>query len=132
MTAADIIRRALRLIGQLDANEAVEASDSVDALDTLNALFAEWRGSGIPVPDYTVEDPITVLTLDLADREAVAYQLAFRVAPEYGVSLPPEFAAGMDESWRRLQLRYFQPGRVDWSELPRAVGTYDITTDTFR
>lgn len=129
MTASDILRRAMRLIGILDAAEAVEAEDSADALDTLNALFAEWRGSGIPVPDYLVEIPATELTLDLADREAVAYQLAMRISPEYGASMSSEARASMEESWRRMQLRYFQPGTVNFQELPRPNSWYDIEAD---
>ena len=131
MTASDIIRRAMRLIGVLDANEAVEASESADALDTLNALFAEWRGSGIPVPDYGVELPGTELTLDLADREAVAYKLAMRISPEFGTSLSPEARESMNESWGRLQLRYFQPGKANFSELPGPSGRYDVITDRY-
>lgn len=122
MTASDIIRRAMRLIGVLDANEAVEAADSADALDTLNALFAEWRGADILVPDYDVAIPGTELTLDLADREAVAYKLAMRISPEYGTSMSAEARESMDEAWSRLRLRYFQPGSANFDELPTATG----------
>lgn len=122
MTALDVIRRMLRLVGVLDANEAPEAEDAQDALDVLNALFAEWRGADIMVPDFDVESPATELSISLADKEAVAHQLAKRMSPEYGASLSPEMRDNMQESWNRFMLRYFQPGQVSFSELPCDTG----------
>lgn len=120
MKAAELIRRTLLILGVVDATETPEAEDVQDALDTLNALFAEWHGSDLMVPDYDVAAPATELTIDLADREAVAYQLALRISPEYGATLSAEAREVMESSWRRFQMRYFQPGTVDFSELPCA------------
>jgi hypothetical protein len=129
MIASDIIRRALRLASAIDADEAVDAASAQDALDTLNALLAEWRGSGILVPDYDVASVDTTLTLALADREAVAYQLALRIVPEFGKTISQEFAKAMDESFSRLRLRYFQPGKVCFGELPTSSAyTFNIAT----
>lgn len=122
MKAADVIRRAYRLMRVLDSNSALSAEESRDALDVLNGLFAEWRGSGIPVPDYSVADENTDLTIELADREAVAYQLAFRLSPEFAKSMTAEQAAAMDQSWSRFALRYFQPGVSNFAELPVPTG----------
>lgn len=122
MTALELIRRSLRLAGVVDANEAPEAEDAQDALDLLNAMFAEWRGAGIMIPDFDVPDLATELTISLADKEAVAHQLTKRLAPEYGVSLSAEFAMNAEESWRRLQHRYFQVGRTSFRELPIPTG----------
>lgn len=124
MTAIDLITRALRLIGVIDANEAPDAADARDALDVMNGLFAEWRGSGIPLPDYSVEDVQDELTIQLSDKEAVAHQLAMRISPEYGRGLSPEARESRDESWRRLQLRYFQPGASSSDDLPCSTGQY--------
>lgn len=132
MTALDLIRRALRLAGVLDANEAPEAEDAEDALDVLNALFAEWRGAGIMITDFDVADPDADLSISAADREAIAHQLTKRLAPEYGVSLSGEFASNADESWRRLEHRYFQVGKISHQELPTATSDcesgFDINT----
>ena len=126
MTANDIIRRALRLASVIASGETPDAADTADALDTLNALLAEWRGSGIHVPDYSVGSGGETVTLDLADRDAVAYQLALRISPEYGQEVSPEFRAVMDEAFNRLRLRYFQPGDGDFSELPGCRASFDI------
>lgn len=129
MTATELVHRALRLIGVVGAGEAAEAEDAADALDALNSLFAEWRGSDIFILDYDVENLASELTIDRADRDSVAYQLALRLAPEYGKTLSAEHRVAMDESFSRLRLRYFQPGEADLTELPRAAGQrhgYDI------
>ncbi|WDS36237.1 packaged DNA stabilization gp4 family protein [Pseudoxanthomonas sp.] len=122
ITATSLVRRSLRLIGALDASESPTAEDMTDAIDTLQALFAELRGSDIMIPDYAVDGPDDELSIDLADREAIAAQLALRLAPEYGLSLSAEAAAAARESWTRFMHRYFQAGKTDFSELPIAAG----------
>lgn len=108
-TASDIIRRALRLIGVLDAQTSIEAVDYADALDTLNAMLAEWHESGMGLPDYkfsSITDPIST---DAADREAVAYSLALRLAPEYGINISPALVAAGQVTLFRMRSRYFSP-----------------------
>lgn len=127
-TAIQIIGRALRLIGVIDANEAIEANIAQDALETLNGMLAEWHEAQIGLPDYSLATVTDTLATDAADREAIAYQLAIRVAPEYGRSLSPEAAVIAESSMARLRLRYFQPGTSDLSELPSRVTTFNIET----
>lgn len=125
-TAGDIIKRALRLCRVIDAHTAMDANDAADALDTLNAMLAEWHEADIGLPDYSFAELTTELASDAADREAIAYQLAARLAPEYGVSLPAEVAAVAQGTMDRLRLRYFQPGCVDFSQLPAKTYVFDI------
>lgn len=108
-TAQTIINRALRLCRVIDGEAAMSANDSADALETLNAMLAEWHEAGIGLPDYTLTSLTTELASDVADREAIAYQLALRLAPEYGVDIPRimmDVAAG---ALFRLRGRYFSP-----------------------
>ena len=126
-TALKVIARALRLCKVLDAGEAVEAEDSADALDVLNAMLAEWHFAEIGLPDYSLALTDT-LASDAADREAIAYQLAIRLAPEYGAELSSAAAMIASETMGRLRLRYFQPGVVDFSELPRATSRFTLSS----
>jgi len=119
-TAQKIINRALRIANVLDASAATPAQDSIDALETLNALLAEMHAAEIGLPDYEFATLGTEVASDAADREALAYQLAVRLAPEYGVQLSALVAAAAGESMSRLRLRYFQPGKTNFSELPSA------------
>src|SRR5690349_2566630 len=117
-TALSIIKRALRLAKVIDAYTAPDANDAADALDTLNAMLAEWHEAEIGLPDYSFANLTDELASDAADREAIAYQLAARLAPEYGVELSPMVAAVAEGTMNRVRLRYFQPGCVDFSQLP--------------
>lgn len=105
-TASDIIRRALRLLGVLDAQTSIEAVDSADALDTLNAMLAEWHEAGMGLPDYSFSSITDTLATDVADREAIAYSLALRLAPEYGINISPALAAAGQVTLFRLRSRY--------------------------
>lgn len=48
-TAADIIRRSLRLIGALAAGETPSATEQADALDALNSMLDAWRTESLMV-----------------------------------------------------------------------------------
>lgn len=129
-TALQIINRALRLCQVKDAAEVLEGEDSSDALETLNAMLAEWHEADIALPDYSFATLTTELASDVADREAIAYQLAIRLAPEYDVQLSPAILGMASDTMARLRLRYFQPGITSFAELPSAqCGVYNITTD---
>ena len=117
-TAYQIVRRALKLATVIDAQEAIDANDSADALETLNGLLAEWHVAEIGLPDYSLATLQTELASDAADRDALAYALAERIAPEYGKELSPMIAKSAMESMSRLRLRYFQPGRISFADMP--------------
>ena len=117
-TALQIVNRAMRLCGVLDAGAAAAAGDASDALETLNALLAEMHSADVGLPDYNLATLQDTLASDAADREALAYALAVRIAPEYGVTLSALVATAAQQSMSRLRLRYFQPGKTDYSELP--------------
>lgn len=103
-----IIRRALRIGTVLDAQEAVEASDAQDALETLNTLLAEWHEAGMGLPDYVLNSLTDELATDAADRDAIAYQLWLRLAPEYGKEIAQAVAIESARSLARMRARYFQ------------------------
>lgn len=124
-TAQTIINRALRLCKVLDAASAASADDTADALETLNAMLAEWHEAEIGLPDYALADNTTELASDAGDREAIAYQLAIRIAPEYGANLAVEVLGMAEATMGRLRLRYFQPGTVT-TGLPSTRARYDV------
>jgi hypothetical protein len=127
-TAQTIINRASRLCRVIDGEAAMSANDAADALETLNAMLAEWHAADIGLPDYSLDSLTTELASDAADREAIAYALALRVAPEYGATLTEDIVQMASSCMGRLRLRYFQPGTVDWSELPCSTPAFDINT----
>lgn len=108
ITASQIIRRALRMLNVIDSQEALDANDAQDALETLNAVLAEWHEASIGLPDYSLASITDTLASDAADREALAYEMALRLAPEYGRQITPEIAAAGRQSMFRLRSRYLQ------------------------
>lgn len=46
-TARDIVNGALRLIGEVDANQAVDPSQMQDGLEALNFLVKSWQAQGL-------------------------------------------------------------------------------------
>ena len=121
--AIDVIQRALRLIGVAQSGEPLEADVASDALSVFNALLAEWYGN-IAIPDYNAELLTTDLTIDDGDKEALAYQLAIRLAPEYNQTLSAEFQVSAQDSMTRLRNRYFTQGSVNFDELPVSSSAY--------
>lgn len=105
-TANEIVSRALRLLGVIASGETIEASTGADALSVLNALLAEMHEAGIGLPDYSFTGLADTLASDAADQEALAYQLAIRIAPEYGLNPTPAQMAMANESKFRLRSRY--------------------------
>lgn len=82
-TVSAITRRALRLLNVLDANEAPEAQDSDDAIAALNAMLRRWEANGLALGWNDVVNPSDVMPSPAEADEAIAYNLALRLAPEY-------------------------------------------------
>jgi hypothetical protein len=82
---------------------------TIDALSVLNGLLAELYEAGIGLPQYSVASLSETLTLDAADLEAIAYQLAIRIAPEYGLAPTQQHMATAAQAMFRLRQRYLQP-----------------------
>lgn len=127
-TAASLIRRALLILNVVDAEEATEAIESSDALAVLNAMLAEWYEAGIGLHDYSLSSVTDTLATDAADSEAISYQLAARLAPEYGGQMSPIAVEMAQSTFARLRMRYFQPGIVDFSDLPHVRSSFNIVT----
>lgn len=128
MKAQDVIARALRIVGVTASGEAAPGSDANDALSVFNALLAEWSEAGIGIPDASVASAFTTMQATSADLDAMAYQLAFRIGPEYGFEPSPSQVAAGEQAFARLRLRYFTQGEQDFSELPGQRGSYNIDT----
>lgn len=82
-----IVRRALRLLRVLDANEAPEAQQMEDAILALNQWVANIEGLNIAIGWQPVSNPAEDMpTAPELDR-AIAANLAAELRPEYGVAL---------------------------------------------
>jgi len=83
-----VLGRSLRLIGAVDVQETLHAEDSVTALSALNAMCRRWEANGLAIGWVTVDLSDDMPSPDEAE-EAIVYNLAVRLGPEYG--LPSSF-----------------------------------------
>ena len=106
-TALDIIKRALRMVGELAAEtgEAPNAAQAEQALIALNGMLAEWEMEGVPLLLEPLTNTTTV-TLPDSHLNALAWNLAVHLSAEYGRDAPPTVAALADRSFRTLQAAY--------------------------
>lgn len=87
MQAIKHIARALRLLRVIDADEAPEAKQAEDALMALNGMLRRWEADGIALGWNTIAAVTDELSVPEEANEAIAFNLAVRLRPEYGVSL---------------------------------------------
>jgi len=85
--AIEIIARSLRLLRVIDADEAPEAKPAEDALMALNAMLRRWEANGIAMGWNTLATVNDEVAVPVEAEEAIAFNLAVRLRPEYGVTL---------------------------------------------
>jgi hypothetical protein len=85
-TALDVIRRAMRIIGALEDGEVPTASQAADGLEALRAMLGDWEARGLrlgAVVDMTI-GTATTIPVPITHLQAMAFNLAVVIAPEYG------------------------------------------------
>lgn len=90
-TAQTIIGRAFRLLGLYEAAETAPAADLAVGLAALNGLCDEWNAEPHG-PQGTYSALSSTLPLAAGVEQALVYNLAVAVAPEFGATPTPEVA----------------------------------------
>jgi hypothetical protein len=93
-TALQIVTRALRLIQVIDPQQSVSSLDYETSQTALNAMLRRWEANGLAMGWQDVDSPSDALPVPPEAEEAIAYQLALRLAPEYGISPMPAVVEG--------------------------------------
>ena len=101
-TASDIVSRALRLLTVLDPHEAAEAEDFETGTLALNAMCARWEANGMAIGWSPIVNPADDLPCPPEVEEALAYNLAVRLRPEYNVQLAQDVIEIAKEGMRAL------------------------------
>ncbi len=128
-TASDIVSRALRLLTVLDPHEAAEAEDFETGVMALNAMCVRWEANGIAIGWSSVANPADDLPSPPEADEALAYNLAVRLRPEYNVQIAPDVIAIAREGLILLRRDRAIENPLRWD---RSCGYYDIYTDSYR
>lgn len=102
-TAGDMVTRALRLIGVLDATETPSAEDMVTGLDALNDMLHAWWSDNI-IPGHVTLEQTDEIVLDDSALRAVRYSLAVELSIEYGRPLSEAIAAISEAEKKTLRI----------------------------
>lgn len=130
-TAANIVARALRLLRVLDPNEATEAEDFETARVAMNSMLRRWEANGLALGWQDIENPADEMPIPAEAEQAVTFNLALTLRPEYGVSLDPDVVAMAQEGLSELRRDVLVANPlVLRPRLPRC-GRYNIHTDGY-
>ncbi len=100
--------RAARLIGVLAEGEQLNANQTADMLTALQSMLASWESEGVPLSGLVGATLAsgTELPLPPTHDDAVQFNLAVMLAPEYGVQPSPVVMDRADKTFRVLQGAY--------------------------
>lgn len=97
-SSAQIVARAMRRLGLIDASEDPSAADSSHGLLALDAMIAGWEGDGINV---SADVP-----LPAEHEEGVIAMLAVRLSEDYGKPVTPILQRDSIKGHQRLRAAY--------------------------
>lgn len=97
-TATEIVTRALRRLGVVDAGASPAAADLEVGTDALTALINSWEAEGLSGD---------VLPLDARFEQGVVAMLAVRLAEEFGLTPGAVMIRDADRGWDQLQAAFF-------------------------
>lgn len=95
-TAADFIKDTLAMIGVVDPRQAVRDEDMQTGIRFLNRLCNRMEANTISLGWVPVDNPSDTLSMQAEAELGVMYSLAVMLAPQYGVQISPEIAAGAE------------------------------------
>lgn len=91
-TVAVIVKDALVLIQAQNPRQPVSAQDMTDGIRALNRMVQRWEADGTSLGWSPVSNPGDVLPAPDEAEEAIVYNLAIRLAPQFGATVMPEVA----------------------------------------
>lgn len=133
-TALDTITRAMRMIEATGSGETPTSEEADDGLTILNDMLHGWAKQGVDFGHISLALPDTHKTHD-SYLEGIRYNLAVRLATEYGKPIPPYIAVQADKMFSAFQahtLEFPDDLGVDRALQPRYFsgrnsGAYDIS-----
>lgn len=94
MKYADAVKRSLRLIQVINPVQQVSDDDMQTGIQVLNSMLVRWEADGTTLGWSPGTSPDEELTIPDEAIEAVVYNLALRLCPEYGVQPMPVVIGG--------------------------------------
>ena len=107
-TASEIVNRAYRRLNVLRPNATPSAAQADYGLNAFNEMLDSWAGEGVDVTDD--------LPIAAKYERGVVALLAQRLAPDFGLQLPPQIEREAREGWRTLQAGYITAPTADFDD----------------
>jgi hypothetical protein len=129
MTARDIITRALKKIGALAPGEPLASGEALDGLAELNQMLSSWRTENDLTQISEISDLSDELSLPDGYSDAIIYNLAVRLAPDYGRMVPDLVMMTAAESMATIKRAGHRPSYLSADDGLLSVGrSYNILT----
>lgn len=100
--------------------------DEDDDVEALNYMLLSWQSDSINLGFSKIHAAGQSVQLPETAEEAVVYNLAVRLAPEYQIPIPPEVAAIARENKQRLERQSLEPLEASVSQLPGSRRRFNI------
>jgi hypothetical protein len=113
----DVIGRGLRILCVKDAAQATKAADFSTALMALNQMMRRWEADGLALGWTDVALPTDTMPCPDEALEAICFNLAKTLRPEYGVEMGPDAMQMASDGLAKL--------RADWMARTYERNTYD-------
>lgn len=131
-TAQTVINASARKCGFYDSGGALSAQQSADALEALNNMLSAWESQGIAMGSSAIATLATNISAPDYALEAIEYNLAVRMAPEWQVTLPPPeedpegVVARAKAGLQQLRNQAVELIEADMQHLPRRIYVFNI------
>lgn len=123
-----VVTRALRLLRVVDPNEAPEAVHVTTAIVAMNAMVTRWEANGISIGWSPVESGDEDLPAPAEAEQAITFNLATTLRPEYGVPLDPDIYAVAETGLSDLRRDVAVANPMSWD---RCGSRYNTRTDQY-
>ena len=126
-TKGEIVRMALAYSGIADYEFDIIAEELATGVDFLDAMMALWSSKNLKVPYNFEGDAEDSSGLPTIANEAVATNLAIRLAPTYGKQLSMETRSLAKQGLNALYAESAKPIEQQLSAIPAGAGHKDGT-----
>lgn len=123
-----IVSRALRLLRIIDPNESPEAEQMAGAIEALNGMMRRWEANGLSLGWSDVTDQADIVPAPDEAIDAIVFNLATKLRPEYGVPLEPDVYINADQGLGALRRDIKVANPMSWDRRGTA---YNTRTDQY-
>jgi len=127
-TVLAVVTRALRLLRVVDPTETPQAEDVATAIAALNPMMTRWEANGISIGWSPVSSGDEDIPAPAEAEQAITFNLAATLRPEYGVAMDPEIYAIAEAGLADLRRDVAVANPMTWDRLG---SRYNTRTDQY-